>query len=207
MKVRHLIPLVLGLVGCEPPDPVDYSDLVLQGVTVLDPATMKPYSGPVFSLHEGTNDVSARGRLADGLREGPWEYFDEAGLLREKKSFSKGAPDGLSEEYDVDGQLRSRTSYSNGERDGLSERFHSNGQLSARVSYSNGEQDGPLETFHLNGQLSTRLSYSNGGRDSLEEAYDEDGRLLFRRAYSNDEPCGEWSEQGETVTYPPCPSG
>ena len=37
------------------------------------------------------------------------------------------------------------------------------------------------------------------------ELYGEDGRLLEKGTYNWDEKCGEWIEDGDTVTYPPCP--
>ena len=37
------------------------------------------------------------------------------------------------------------------------------------------------------------------------ELYGEDGRLLEKGTYNWDEKCDEWIEDGDTVTYPPCP--
>ena len=31
-----------------------------------------------------------------------------------------------------------------------------------------------------------------------------DGQLWFKGTFKNGEECGEWFEQGETVTYDPC---
>ena len=40
--------------------------------------------------------------------------------------------------------------------------------------------DGPYEIYHENGQLMMKGTFKDGGR------------------------CGEWLEEGETVTYDPC---
>ncbi|MBT6887064.1 MAG: hypothetical protein HOA23_03405 [Gemmatimonadales bacterium] len=50
-------------------------------------------------------------------------------------------------------------------------------------TYANGEFDGPFETYNGNGQLQSRGTLNMG------------------------EQCGEWIEDGETVTYDPCPPG
>ena len=52
-----------------------------------------------------------------------------------------------------------------------------------RSSYTADELDGPFERYYENGQLEERGTYNMG------------------------EQCGEWIEDGETVTYPPCPHG
>jgi len=39
------------------------------------------------------------------------------------------------------------------------------------------------------------------------EAYYENGQLWERGVWSMGEKCGEWTEEGETVTYDPCPPG
>ena len=36
------------------------------------------------------------------------------------------------------------------------------------------------------------------------EGYREDDQLRFKGNYSMAEKCGEWIENGEATTYPPC---
>ena len=54
------------------------------------------------------------------------------------------------------------------------------------------------------GQLAYRGTYAAGERDGPYEAYHENGSLEQRGTYNMGEECGEWIEDGETVTYPPC---
>ena len=42
--------------------------------------------------------------------------------------------------------------------------------------------------------------------DGPYEAHDENGQLSWKGSWSNGEKCGEWFEEGEPVTYDPCPS-
>ena len=77
MKIRYLIPLVVvGLVGCEPPEPKNLDSLVRLGNQYLDRETMSPYSGPVFSLVEGdSTKMEERGTLNEGFWDGLHESY------------------------------------------------------------------------------------------------------------------------------------
>ena len=41
--------------------------------------------------------------------------------------------------------------------------------------------------------------------DGPGESYDENGEIKELGISIMGERCGEWFEEGETVTYPPCP--
>ena len=73
-------------------------------------------------------------------------------------------------------------------------------------SMKDGLRHGPYEIYYKNGQLMWREVYSNGKLHGLYESYYEYGRLRGKGNYSNGEKCGEWIEEGEAVTYDPCPS-
>ena len=61
------------------------------------------------------------------------------------------------------------------------------------------------EGYHENGQLGWKVSVRYGENDGPYESYDEDGQLWEKGTYNMSERCGEWIEDGETVTYPSCP--
>ena len=44
-----------------------------------------------------------------------------------------------------------------------------------------------------------------GELDGPAEAYHENGQLMGKGTFKDNEKCGEWFEEGETVTYDPCP--
>jgi len=90
-------------------------------------------------------------------------------------------PDGPYENYYDNGQLQEKGTYAAGERDGPAERFYENGQLQSKGTYVAGNRDGPYERFYESGQLRAKGTMNMGGR------------------------CGEWIDEGATVTYPPCP--
>ena len=132
-------------------------------------------------------------------------------------------PDGPFEWYYDNGQLSSRVIFKDGERDGPYEFYHENGQLGLKMNYKDGEpEDGLFESYDENGQLWLRGTFKDGEFDGLYERYDDEGQLVqkltykdgklhgpveIRGTYNDDERCGEWFEDGETVTYDPCPPG
>ena len=188
MNRRNSIPsglavfLFFGLAGCLPLEPIDLSTLVQEGDLYLD-TEMNPYSGPAYGLYPSINLMRANGRLKDGMKVGAWENYHKNGQLKGTGNFSNGELDGPYETYYESGQLQKKTNYSNSELDGPYETYHKNGQLWQNGGYSNGELDGPYERYHENGQLRQKGNY-----------------------YSN-EKCGEWTEDGESVSHLRCPAG
>ena len=72
------------------------------------------------------------------------------------------------------------------------ESYHENGQLHWTGSLKDGERHGPWEWYYPNGQL-----YWKGNFNANERVRDDWGTQSAK--------CGEWFEDGETVTYDPCP--
>ena len=58
---------------------------------------------------------------------------------------------------------------------------------------------------YKNGQLSEKGTYKDGEPHGPFEGYSKNGQLEWKGAYNMGEECGEWVEDGETVTYDPCP--
>ena len=97
-------------------------------------------------------------------------------LLAFRFGFIGGVPDEVYETYyDENGQL-------------IHEWYYENGQLMLKGSYETGDRHGPWEAYHENGQLSWKGNYN-----------------VYERVNSESAKCGEWFEEGETVTYNPCP--
>ena len=91
--------VVVGSQGPTEPTARNLDDLIEQGGTFLDPETMRPYSGPVFSLFPnqpallGTKrprKVRRMGALLDGRWHGPYETHHKDGRLRSKGKYDNG---------------------------------------------------------------------------------------------------------------------
>ena len=78
-------------------------------------------------------------------------------------------------------------------------------QLSANLK--DGKFNGPAEGYRENGQLRWKYTYVAGELDGPAEGYDEQGQLKEKGSFDMSEKCGEWIEDGETVTFDPCPPG
>ena len=97
--------------------------------------------------------------------------------------------------------------YKGSKRDGPWELYHEDGALSWRGNFRAGALHGPWAAHYENGQLQQTGTYSGGELDGPYETYDENGQLRFKGTYNMGERCGEWIQDGETVTYGPCPPG
>ena len=103
--------------------------------------------------------------------------------------------------------------------------YYPSGKLEWWASFIEMERQGPYELYYENGQLQQKGTYEDGELDGPFESYDENGQLVLKGTYSADrdrghyylghlydivpgylgQKCGEWFENGETVTYDPCP--
>ena len=61
------------------------------------------------------------------------------------------------------------------------------------------------EVFYGNGQLRQRRTAVDEQNHGPFESYLENGQLVSKGTFNMGERCGEWIEDGETVTSPPVP--
>jgi len=90
-----------------------------------------------------------------------------------------------------------------GKKDGPHESHYKSGQLKEKGSYKDGEPHGPWEEYYKNGQLSEKGFYKDGEPHGPFEGYSRNGQLSWKGTYHIGEECGEWVEDGDSVTHPP----
>ena len=117
-----------------------------------------------------------------------------------------GGPDGPYQTYHENGQVDNTGTLKDGCWHGPADIYHENGQLRIRSTYKDGFRDGPSEGYYENGQLRQKITYTAGELDGPYETYYENGQLQQKGVWNMGESCGEWIEDGETVTYDPCPT-
>ena len=106
--MKKLLPLLLLiLIGCSEPEPIDYEMLVKRGGLYYKKNTNEVYSGPVFNID---------GKTSEGY-------------------IKKGKPHGKVESYYSNGQLYTEYSYKDGLRDGIQKSYYRNGQLSGETTW------------------------------------------------------------------------
>ena len=214
MKVRCLIPVLLVLVGCSEPMPRNWDSLIQEGdrEVFADPETMTLYSGPVFRLDaDDSTRVVFRAVLRNGEPHGPFTDYEPKAVevslgIYQEGEYRDGRREGPFTYFYPSGIIRGEGSYRSGLEDGPYTSWHENGQLRSEWAYSNGKLDGPLEDYYENGQLRAKTTFVDGEPDGPSEGYYENGQLRAKGSLSNGEPCGEWFDEGETVTLDPCPS-
>jgi len=119
MKRTLLFVLALIAVGCAEPIPRNLDGLVQQGDTYLDRETMRPYSGPVFTLApDDTTQVALSANLKDGKMDGPFERYHDNGQLSQKANYVAGEWHGPFEDYYSNGPLAYKGTFNMGERCG-----------------------------------------------------------------------------------------
>ena len=134
------------------------------------------------------------------------EISDKAAACPHCGAPKGGKKDGVYKTYYENGKLLGKGTWVAGELDGPCETYHENGQLEWKgtMSGKTGERDGPFEDYYENGQLRGKGTFVAGEQDGPAESYHENGQLQGRGTYNMGEECGEWIEDGETVTYDPC---
>jgi|TARA_B110000438_G_C15639904_1_gene574834 antitoxin component YwqK of YwqJK toxin-antitoxin module len=136
--IKKLLPLLLLiLIGCSSPEPINIETMLIERNDVYyTKDTNQPYSGPVFSLNEN-------------------------GQLQEELVLKDGELDGTYKSYYENGQLESEGTNKNGQRDGPYKSYYQNGQLFQEVTFKDGQVDGLWKYYNDNGQLQEERTYKD----------------------------------------------
>jgi MORN repeat variant len=124
---------------------LDYDE---ENDSFLDPATKKPFSGPVESKYDN-GVLESQGTLKDGHEEGLWTEFFE------------------------DGTKSSEGEYKGGKEVGDWKYWHENGQLSTKGSYKNGSAVGEWFAYFESGKPDSEGVYVDGLMDGDWKYHDE----------------------------------
>ena len=114
--MKKLLPLLLLiLIGCSEPEPIDYEMLVKRGGLYYKKNTNEVYSGPVFNV-EGLYStdllpIYGQGYIKKGKRHGKFEFYRSNGQLYTEYSYKDGLKDGIQKLYYKNGQLFSKTTW------------------------------------------------------------------------------------------------
>ena len=138
--------LLLILIGCSEPEPLNYQMLVQRDGLYYSKDTNEIYSGPVFNI-EG----KSTGYIKKGKWNGEFEFYHSNGQLN-----------GIGSYKDGDGSDLGVTGVSRNGREGPWKFYHDNGQLSQEGTYKNGERDGLWKFYYENGQLFSEETYKDG---------------------------------------------
>ena len=159
---------------------------------------------PTKFFKNGTSSLNPDDWEPHGLAE----YWDEFGVIEDRRNYKNGKLHGVSEDYYVPGQLVRKTNYKDGIKDGLYESgsFNENRELITNTTrgwtignYKNGKKDGLWESWS-EGKLNEKENFKDGERHGIWERYEVRlgvHRLIFRGNYKN----GKKDGLHESPTY------
>jgi antitoxin component YwqK of YwqJK toxin-antitoxin module len=170
--IKKLLPLLLLiLIGCSSPEPINYQMLVQRDGLYYLKDTNEIYSGPVFNIKG-----KSTGYIKKGKWNGEFEYYHSNGQLN-----------GIGSYKDGDGSDLGTTGIPKSGREGLWKFYYENGQLVSEVIFNNGKEDGPYKTHHENGQLWAQGTIKDGNLDGPYKMYYENGQLEVEGTWKDGE--------------------
>ena len=113
--------------------------LLKKGDLWIDPDTMLPWSGIMFSTFKDSSVIEEWIPVQDGRVNGVWETFYPDSSPKSRVAYLHGVLHGEYEEFFDNGQLREQGSSQHGNPHGSYEEYYKNGQLREKGSYSTGK--------------------------------------------------------------------
>jgi hypothetical protein len=156
IQISSTLLLLLTMSGHILAATLNANDLVKRDGLFFERFTDVPFTGTV----EG----SEQGSLTNGLRHGPWVFFDDNGHLLSRGNFKNGYENGSWEFYSKNGQLIKKGKFVDGEREGLWIGYWENGNLEFKGHFQNGKKNGHWEYFDRRGEILDKFtgSYKDG---------------------------------------------
>lgn len=125
---------------------------------------------------------------ANGLKNGPYELYDESGRLKLKRTYKDDHFVGIEEEYYDNGKLSHLiTRDEHGYKNGTEKTFFLNGNLKEITNYGEGRQEGAYETYYENGKPRTKGFYEFAVKTAKWSTWLEDGSLFCETLYEPEE--------------------
>jgi hypothetical protein len=185
----------------EPPS--ESNTVTAQPRSMATPSKTTQQAEPTVSTHVKQDSQQA----AHSADLTPYELYHDNGSLKQKGTLKDGEKHGPYEAYYQDGLLRGKGTHKNGKPYGSGESYYSDGcSLEQKARFKDGKLHGPYERYYATGEVMEKYTLKEGRNHGPYERYAStvDAPTL-RGMYNMGEKCGEWIENGKTVTYDPCP--
>ncbi len=142
-------------------------------------------SNASHGLHYHPNgQVMAEGRYVEQDKDSTWNYFDDAGKLRNTEHWKAGKMDGTMISYFADGKVAERRNFKDGKASGPAEQYYEDGTQRYRANFLNGEPEDTETFFFANGKKEIEGRYVNGERDGQWVYYNNDGSVQMQVLYA-----------------------
>jgi hypothetical protein len=180
-----------------PQSKMDIDGLLEVNGKMLDPNSDKPYSGSVFELYDN-GQKKLNGRYRNGLKNGKWKWWSEAGKMDSSGTFKNGIRNGKWILWHENGQKKSERNYKNGELYGKWTEWHENGQKKIEKTIKDRRGEPKIDFTNdetMNASVEkVRRSLSQDKVDSFDEA-------LMILAYSQISFENLYAEQASGVDF------
>ena len=186
--MKKLLPLLLLiLIGCSEPEPINLNTLNLRNDTYYLKNSDKPYTGPVFESYSN-NQFSVEGNIKNGKWNSIVKFYLPNGQLTQERTYKDGKL--INEKkfyYNDNGQLKDEMTFKDGIPNGPFKSYYDNGQLEYEKTYKDGGIDGPYKVYYENGQLMTEGTYKDNQLEGTYKDYLDDGKLELEQTYKDGE--------------------
>ena len=191
MKIfPHLLLILISVSFSQ--EPINYeTTLIEKDHLFYTKDTNKPYSGPVFSLYEGS--------LKDGkmISKTIWKWYKN-GQKWSEGNYKNGKVDASFTFWYENGQKNYEENYKDGIKIGSWNGWYENGQKSSEWTFKDGKRDGLWASWYENGQKSSERIYKNGKIGGLEIHWYETGQKYREITYQDGVLINElhWTKDG-----------
>ena len=139
------------------------------------PASNKPFSGEVFSLHHSNGEKLQQGTMVEGKRDGVWLEWDDKGVKKYELTYSSGRL--LRSLAWKENQKKPEKGIINGS--GILKRWHDNGKLAVEIKFVDGNAL-VIRSWDSDGKF-LRSRFSDYYNNLDMETKSAEGRIEFQK--------------------------
>ncbi len=136
-------------------------------------------------VHHPNGKINSRVSYLNGIKHGPYEYFDFDGNKRHQGNFLNGSENGEWIRYHSNGKVERVSFYIEGKLHGEVNLFYENGGKESHRLYDYDLPTGIWTSYYPDGEKETVTTYENGEFHGRTEFYGKSGKLQLIRFYDH----------------------
>lgn len=139
----------------------------------------------VLSTNHFNGKLQSTSSYINGVKHGPYEYYDFEGNKTIKGNYLNGSEHGEWTWFHPNGEIERISTYEEGKLNGEVKDFYDNGTLESLYFYDYGQLTGQWVSFYRNGEKETVTNYLNSENHGRKEFYSPSGKLQLVRFYDH----------------------
>ena len=171
----------------------DYFSIDIIDDTEIITKDGKRFTGEIETYGPG-NELSMRGMVIEGFREGKWEYYFENGKKKLEENYRDNELEGERITYFNTGKVFQIENYKFGKLDGEKIIYtdYDNNLKYQKMDYVNGKLSGDFIIYNDDGKSVDVIErYVDDKLEGVTEYYDELGNLILKQKFHEDELVSE----------------